>query len=164
MLPVQSFFSLFYSVHRDQIACSLLGGFSKPRTAAYHSLDSGLCSMLSKFSSCPFICTRSAPFRPTWAACPDFCFPHILPLHVCPQIRIWSRFCLRFLRLGFLPVYARLILPPLCNPRPLLCFASSQRSRSGRVAIYCATVFCPLLIDVRTPMSPASFMAPSSKG
>ena len=37
---------VFKSGHRDQIACSLLGGFSKPRTAATQSLDSGLCSML----------------------------------------------------------------------------------------------------------------------
>ena len=58
-------FSLFNSGHRDQIACSLLGGFSKPRIAATQSLDSGLCSMLSKLPSCPFIHTRPAPFRPT---------------------------------------------------------------------------------------------------
>ena len=37
---------LFNSGHRDQIECSLLGGFSKPRTAATQSLDSGLCSIL----------------------------------------------------------------------------------------------------------------------
>ena len=33
-------FSFFWSGHRDQVACSLLGGFSKPRTAATQSLDS----------------------------------------------------------------------------------------------------------------------------
>ena len=32
----------FLSGFRDQIACSLLGGFSKPRTAAIQSLDSVL--------------------------------------------------------------------------------------------------------------------------
>ena len=31
---------------RDQITCSLLGGFSKPRTEFTQSLDSGLCSRL----------------------------------------------------------------------------------------------------------------------
>ena len=56
---------LFNYCHRDQIACSLLGGFSNTRTAATQSLDSGLCSMLSKLPSCPFIRTRPAPFRPT---------------------------------------------------------------------------------------------------
>ena len=40
--------SFFCSGHRDQIACSLLGVFSKARTAATQSLDSSLCSMLSK--------------------------------------------------------------------------------------------------------------------
>ena len=34
------FLSFFGSGHRDQIACSLLGGFSKPRAAATQSLDS----------------------------------------------------------------------------------------------------------------------------
>ena len=38
MIQYLSFF--FWSGHRDQIACSLLGGFSKPRTAAIQSLDS----------------------------------------------------------------------------------------------------------------------------
>ena len=33
-------FFFFWSGNRDQIACSLLGGFSKPRTAATQSLDS----------------------------------------------------------------------------------------------------------------------------
>ena len=47
---------------------------------------------------------------------------------------------------------------------PSLYFAPLQTFRSGRVAIYCATVFCLLLIDVRTSVSPASFMAPSSEG
>ena len=42
LLPV----FVFKSDHCDQIACSLLGGFSKPRTAATQSLDSVLCSML----------------------------------------------------------------------------------------------------------------------
>ena len=37
---------VFKSGHRDHITCSLLGGFSKPRTAVTQSLDSGLCSML----------------------------------------------------------------------------------------------------------------------
>ena len=36
------YFSCFMYGHRDQIACSLLGGFSKPRTAAIHALDSVL--------------------------------------------------------------------------------------------------------------------------
>ena len=43
--PSSLFLFLFNSGHRDQIACSLLGGFSKPRTAATQSLDSDLCSM-----------------------------------------------------------------------------------------------------------------------
>ena len=43
--------------HRDQIACSLLGGFSKPRTAATRSLDSVLCSILSRL-------LHSAPLDP----------------------------------------------------------------------------------------------------
>ena len=47
---------------------------------------------------------------------------------------------------------------------PTLCFSPLQSSRSGRVAIYCATVFCFLLIDVRTSVSPDSFMAPYSEG
>ena len=47
---------------------------------------------------------------------------------------------------------------------PSLCFFPSQRSRSGRVAIYCATVFCLLFIYVLTSVSPASFIAPSSEG
>ena len=34
-----SFFSFFTSGHRDQIACSLLGVFSKPRTSDTQSLD-----------------------------------------------------------------------------------------------------------------------------
>ena len=59
------FLSFFWSGHYDQIACSLLGGFSKPRIAATQSLDSFLCSMLSSFPYFPFILTRSAPFRPT---------------------------------------------------------------------------------------------------
>ena len=58
------FFSFYYG-HSDQIACSLLGGFSNPRTAATQSLDSGLCSMLSNLPLCPFIRTRPAPFCPT---------------------------------------------------------------------------------------------------
>ena len=36
---VYFFFFFFWYGHRDQIACSLLGGFSNPRTAAIHSLD-----------------------------------------------------------------------------------------------------------------------------
>ena len=36
------FLSLFCSGHHDQIACSLLGGFSKPRTTATQSLYSVL--------------------------------------------------------------------------------------------------------------------------
>ena len=64
LITYKSLFFLFKSGHRDQIACLLLGGFSNPRTAATQSLDSGLCSMLSKLPSCPFIRTRLAPFRP----------------------------------------------------------------------------------------------------
>ena len=47
---------------------------------------------------------------------------------------------------------------------PLICVVPSQRSRSGRVAMYCATVFCLMFIDVRTSLKPASFMAPSREG
>ena len=36
---------VFKSGHRDQITCSLLGGFSKPRAEVPQSLDSGLCSI-----------------------------------------------------------------------------------------------------------------------
>ena len=103
---------LFNSGHRDQIACSLLGGFSNPRTAATQSIDSGLCSMLSKLPSFPFIRTRPAPFLPTWAACPAFCFPSLLPLRVCPRFWTGRRFRLRLLRLCFLPVNSRLFPPP----------------------------------------------------
>ena len=46
LLISETWVFVFKSGHHDQIACSLLGGFSKPRTAATHSLDSGLCSML----------------------------------------------------------------------------------------------------------------------
>ena len=42
---IKLYLSFFYSGHRDQIACSLLGGFSKPRTTGTQSLDSVLCSM-----------------------------------------------------------------------------------------------------------------------
>ena len=47
---------------------------------------------------------------------------------------------------------------------PPCCVAPSQRARSGRVAIYCETVFCLLFIDVLTSVSPASFMDPTSEG
>ena len=109
-VPDISFLSLFWSVHRDQIVCSLLRGFSKPRTAATQSLDSILCSMLYILLYFPFVYTCSAPFRPTWAACPAFCFLRLLPLHVCP--RVGRRFRFRFPLLGPLPVYARPIPPP----------------------------------------------------
>ena len=36
---------VFKSGHRDQITCSLLGGFSKPRAEVIQSLDSGICSI-----------------------------------------------------------------------------------------------------------------------
>ena len=101
-----SLFYLFNFCHRDQISCSLLGGFSKPITVATQSLDSGLCSMLSKLPSCSFIHTRPAPFCPTWTAWPALYFPHLLPLRVWPRIRIWRQFCLRFLCLGFLPTFS----------------------------------------------------------
>ena len=39
-----------------------------------------------------------------------------------------------------------------------------NRSRSGCVPMYCATVFCLFSIDVRVSVNPASFMAPSSEG
>ena len=35
-------FFVFSSGHRDQITCSLLGGFSKPRAEVTRLLDSGL--------------------------------------------------------------------------------------------------------------------------
>ena len=78
---------LLKSGHRDQISCSLLGGFSKPRTAANQSLDSGLCSMLIKVPSCPFIRTRPTPFLPTRSACSTFWFPPPPPLRVCLRFR-----------------------------------------------------------------------------
>ena len=37
---VSFFLSFFWSGHRDQISCSVLGGFPKPRTAAIQSLES----------------------------------------------------------------------------------------------------------------------------
>ena len=43
---IEVFVFVFKSGHHDQITCSLLGGFSIPRTAVTQSLDSGLCSML----------------------------------------------------------------------------------------------------------------------
>ena len=46
---------------------------------------------------------------------------------------------------------------------PSLALAPSHRSRSGRVAMHCATVFCLLIIDVQIYVNPASFMAPSSE-
>ena len=36
---------VFNSGHRNQVTCSLLGGFSKPRAAVIQLLDSGLCSI-----------------------------------------------------------------------------------------------------------------------
>ena len=42
--------------------------------------------------------------------------------------------------------------------------AFSHRTRIGRVAINCATVFCLLMIDVRTRTIPASFVAPANEG
>ena len=40
----------------------------------------------------------------------------------------------------------------------------SHRSRIGRVAINCATVFCLRRIDVQIQTIPASFIAPASEG
>ena len=42
--------------------------------------------------------------------------------------------------------------------------ACSHRYRIGRVAIYCATVFCLRIIDVRIPTIPASLITPASGG
>ena len=36
---------VFNSGHRNQVTCSLLGGFSKPRAEVIQLLDSGLCSI-----------------------------------------------------------------------------------------------------------------------
>ena len=36
---------VFNSRHRNQVTCSLLGGFSKPRAEVIQLLDSGLCSI-----------------------------------------------------------------------------------------------------------------------
>ena len=59
---------------------------------------------------------------------------------------------------------------PFCSPHrldtpaPLLCVARSHRSRSGRVAMYCATVFCIFVIDFLISVNPTSFMAPAREG
>ena len=42
---------------------------------------------------------------------------------------------------------------------PSFCVALSQRSRIDRVAMYCATVFCLLVMTFRIPSNPASLMA-----
>ena len=42
--------------------------------------------------------------------------------------------------------------------------ALSQRSRIGRVAIHCATVFCLLVTDFLIPSSPASLSASTRGG
>ena len=47
---------------------------------------------------------------------------------------------------------------------PSLVLAPSHRSRSSRVVMYCATVFCLLSIEVQISVNPASLMAPSSEG
>ena len=39
------FVFVFSSGHRNQVTCSLLGGFSKPRAEVIQLLDSGLCSI-----------------------------------------------------------------------------------------------------------------------
>ena len=40
----------------------------------------------------------------------------------------------------------------------------SCRSISGRVAMYCATVFCLFVIDFLVVVNPASFMPPTREG
>ena len=42
--------------------------------------------------------------------------------------------------------------------------ACSHRSRIGRVTIYCKTIFCLRIIDVRIPTIPASLSTPASGG
>ena len=47
---------------------------------------------------------------------------------------------------------------------PCLRVDRSQRSRISRIAIYCATVFCLLMVYVLIPLNPASGIASSNDG
>ena len=42
---VNTYVFVFNSSHRNQVTCSLLGGFTKPRAEVIQLLDSGLCSI-----------------------------------------------------------------------------------------------------------------------
>ena len=52
----------------------------------------------------------------------------------------------------------------LDTPTPPLGVVCSHRSRIGRVAMYCATVFCLFVIYFLISVNPAYFMAPTREG
>ena len=158
-------FSFFKSSHRHQIACSLLGGFSKPRTATTQSLDSGLLQYVNLVcrhaQSSALAPLHSAPLDPlallssSRSSSPSVSFPVSDP----DVVSVSVPFAFAFPQsIPDCSHHLKVTLAPYLGLAPL------HRSRSGRVAMYCATVFCLLWIDVRMSVSPASSMAPFSEG
>ena len=145
------------------MTCSLLGGFSKPRAEDIQSLDSGLCSILYLFN-------------------PHAHSSALAPLHSDPldplALLVSSRSSSPSVSVSDPPVLSCSTPFDFAVPQsmsawfhhligtfaPSFALAPSHRSRSGRVEMYCATVFCLFAIDFRMSVSPASRMAPTRDG